>query len=812
MGKRYQDEYEKRNVNKSVKSGNNKKKKKKHSIFKTIFVTIFVIGILCCVAFAGMVFGVLNGAERLEESDLRYNNLTTFVYDKYGNEYATLYGEENRVLISLNDMSPYLPKAFVAIEDERFETHFGVDIQRTLYAIYTWVKNGGSSSFGGSTITQQLVKNITNDRDDDPLRKVREWVRAVQVESWLSKDEILEMYLNIIYLGSGSYGVQAASYTYFGKDARELTLAESAVLAGINHGPESYNRHKNPEKIKARQETVLAKMLELGTITQEEYDEAVAQELVYQTVQVNSSSSYIVEAVIEDVIADIIEQKKTTKAVATKMIYGDGLKIYTNIDPDIQAYMEEIYADESYFPLDKKYNETPQSAMIVIDYQNGGIVGLVGGAGDKVLRGLNRATQSKLQPGSTIKPIAVYGPGIDKKIITAATVYDDLPMKIDKWNVNNWTGGYAGLSTVRQGIEKSMNVVAVKALQDVGIQTAFTYLQKLGVKSIVESDKALPLALGGVSGITPLEMCGAYAAIANKGEYIEPTLYTKVLDKNNKEIIVKQQEKRQVFSQETAYIVTDMMRDVVRGAEGTATYVKVGGNPVAAKTGSTDENKDRWFCAFTPYYVGTVWYGFDDPKRVNASGQNPAAKIWTAVMTKVHKDLEVKQFEKPSTLVQADICEVSGKLAGELCSQDQRGSMVRNELFIKGTVPTDTCDIHVTAEICGGSGLLAGEFCPSEDRTSAVFIQRTVLLDNVMEAADYKYEIPKMYCDIHTALEPIIPGEDEENNPDDPTQTQQPDEDNDEEDEDNQGDEETNESGNRPDEEPPVDTSGNGYI
>lgn len=775
MGKKYKDEYdkEKDKLNKRLNNDNRrkKKKKKKKSIFRTILITTFVIGILGCFAVAGMVFGVLNGAERLEKSDLQYNNLTTFVYDKYGNEYASLYGSENRVLISLNEMSPYISKAFIAIEDERFKSHFGVDIQRTAYAIFTWVKNGGKSSFGGSTITQQLVKNITNDKEDDPLRKVREWVRAVQVESWLSKDEILEMYLNIIYLGSGSYGVQAASYTYFGKDASELTLAESAVLAGINHGPELYNRHKAPEKIKARQEIVLNKMLEIGSITKEEYDEAIAQELVYETVAINQASSYIVEAVIEQVIEDIIEEKKTTKAVATKMVYGDGLKIYTNIDPNIQQTMEEIYADETYFPLDKEYNERPQSAMVVMDYKDGSVLGLVGGAGDKVLRGLNRATHSTRQPGSTIKPIAVYGPGIDKKIITAATVYDDIPFKIDKWNVNNWDLKYAGLSTVRKGIEKSMNIVAVKALQDVGIQNAYTYLQKLGISTLVESDKNLPLALGGIAGILPIEMCAAYGAIANSGKYIEPSLYSKVLDSQNKVILENKQETRQVFTPQTAYILTDMMRDVVRGANGTATYVKVGGNPVAAKTGSTDENKDRWFCAYTPYYVGTVWYGFDQPKRVRVSGQNPAAKIWTAVMKKAHEGLEIKTFEEPDGIVRANICVDSGKLAGELCSQDQRGNRVKSELFIKGTAPTDTCNTHVVATICTDSGLIATDYCPDDKKVGSVFIQRSVLLEGVEQAADYKYEVPKTQCTVHNEfipndptqpVEPDIPQEDDE--------------------------------------------------
>lgn len=757
---------EEKRKNRNSDSKNNRKKVKKRKTAKKIFKLLIVLAVILVICVIGLIIGIASGTDKLTKEDLVFKNLTTFIYDKNGNEYATIHGGENRIVAKLKDMSPYLPKAFIAIEDERFETHFGIDIKRTGKAVLTWVTNSGSSSFGGSTITQQLVKNITDDKAskgiDGVMRKIREWVRAVQVETWLTKDEIMEMYLNIIYLGDGAYGVQTASYTYFGKDVKDLTLAECAVIAGVTHAPEAYDYNKNPEKLKNRQETVLAKMLSLGMITQEEHDEAVNQKLEFRSESTTTVTSYITEAIIEEVIKDIQVEKNTTRAVASKMVYSDGLKIYTNIDPKVQSAMEKVYRDNSYFPLDSAYNERPQSAMVVMDYKTGSVVGLVGGAGEKVVqRGLNRATDSARQPGSTIKPIAVYGPGIDIKKITAGTVYDDVYTNFNGYDPGNWTGGYAGLSTVRKGIEKSMNIVAVKALRDIGVKTGYNYLTKMGISTLTTKDQSLSLALGGLTnGIIPIEMCGAYATIANGGTYIEPSLYKKVIDKNGNVLIENKQETQRVFSQQTAYIVLDMMRDVVRGSNGTATYINIGGNPVAAKTGSTDSNKDRWFCGISPYYVGTVWYGFDQPKRVRVSGQNPAAKIWNAVMKEVHSGLAVSSFNKPSGINTVTICTDSGKLAGPLCSSDQRGNRTRSELYISGTEPTYTCDVHVSVTICGESGLLATDNCPNESKVTQVFIQRKVKDANVSTAADYKYEAPTTSCNVHSKIhipdEPII--------------------------------------------------------
>ncbi|MBE5821587.1 MAG: PBP1A family penicillin-binding protein [Clostridiales bacterium] len=775
MKNNYSDEnIKRRRVNNDNREKTKKvsKKKKGKRVFKRIFLTVIALIIICMLIGVGLIFGIMRGTEKLTKEDLIYQNLTTFIYDKNGNEYYAVHGEQNRIIASLTDMSPYLPKAFIAIEDERFEKHFGIDIKRTGKAVLEYVFNKGNSSFGGSTITQQLVKNITGDKAssgvEGAMRKLREWVRAVEVETWLTKDEIMELYLNIIYLGDGAYGAQAASYTYFGKDVKELTLAECAILAGITHGPESYDYNKNPQRIKERQEVVLAKMYELEMITQEEYNQAVAQEIIYNRAVVTSSTPYIVEAVIDQVIEDLQEEKDISKELASKMVYSDGLKIYTNIDPDIQASIEKVYEDETFFPLDKSYNERPQSAMVIMDYKTGAVVGLVGGAGDKVERGLNRATQSARQPGSTIKPVAVYGPGINEKAFTAATVYDDVPTTIGGISFKNSGGGFGGLTTVRKGLEKSNNIVAIKSMQDLGVNTSYKYLEKMGITTLDERDKGLATALGGVTnGIIPLEMCGAYATIGNKGVFIEPMLYNKIVDKNGQTVIQKQAKTERVFTEQAAYITLDMMRDVVRGANGTAGYINIGGNPVAAKTGSTDDYKDRWFCAITPYYVGAVWYGFDNPKTIHASGQNPAAKIWNAVMKDIHSGLEIKSFEKPGDIVTATICIDSGKLATELCSQDPRGSRTKSEMFLKGTVPSGSCETHVSTLVCSESNELICEFCPIESQVSKVFIQRAVDDGSSESAKDNEYSVPKTICSIHTNM--VLPPVEDPGNIDNPT-------------------------------------------
>ena len=736
------------------------KKKNKKSFWKIFFTVILICMFVGIALVVGFVMSILNGAGALSRADFEISNFTTIIYDKYGNEYVSLYSSENRLYSSMGDMSPYLPKAFIAIEDERFEKHIGIDIKRTAAAVVQFVFTG-DSEFGGSTITQQLIKKVTKDDGRNWQRKAREIVRAIQVEQWLTKDQIIELYMNMIYLGSGSYGVETAAYTYFNKSAADLDIAESALIAGLAQAPEGYNPYVHPDKAKARQELVLGKMKELGYISAEEYDVAMAEELKYEkgTLQQTTSNSYFIDALIDELIADLQEEKGVTAAMARKMIYSNGLKIYTTIDPEIQEMMETVYVDEAekHFKLSNgEYDPNLQSAMVIIDYRKGDVVGLIGGAGEKTTqRGLNRATQTYRAPGSTIKPLAVYAPGIEIGAFTAATTFDDIPyitkVGVDYWTPSNSYKGYRGLTPVRKAIEISSNIIAAKAFQEVGSATAVNYLRAFGISSITSSD-VYPgaLALGGLTkGISTLEHAAAYGTLANGGMYIEPKLYTKVVDRNEEVILEKTSKIKEVVSEQTAFIVTSMLRDVVVGISATGSAAALPNMPVAGKTGTTNGSMDRWFAGYTPYYVASVWTGYDVQQRVNATG-NPSARIWKAVMSKVHANLSVKQFEKPSGVVTAEVCLDSGLLATEYCKTDRRGDRTTTEYFVAGTVPTEECTTHVSIPVCPETFKLANPTCKATVGTiDLVFIDRNYEKEPSVLPNDYEYEVPNTYCEYH---------------------------------------------------------------
>ncbi len=748
------------NFKRHNKKSKKKNKKTSHKILKAFLIT-FLIMILIGIGLAvGFVMSVLNGAGGLSKSDFEISSLTTVVYDKDGKEYASLYSSENRMYSSLSEMSPYLPKAVIAIEDQRFETHMGIDVKRTGAAVVNWLLKG-NSDFGGSTITQQLIKKVTKDDDRSWQRKAREIVRAVQLEQWLSKNQIIELYLNLIYFGEGAYGVETAAYTYFDKSAKDLSIAECALIAGLIQSPEGRNPYKKPEAAKARQETVLAKMYELGSISKEQYEEAKAQELVYKkgVLDQGLSNSYFVDAIVDDLINELQKQKGVTKIMAQKMIYSNGLKIYSTIDPKIQEAMETVYKDENYFKLSNgKYDPDLQSAMVIIDYRTGNVVGLVGGAGEKTTqRGLNRATMAKRAPGSTIKPLAVYAPGIDSGIFTAATTFDDIPttFKVGTtvWKPSNSYKGYRGLTSVRKGIEISSNIIAAKAFMEVGATTSMTYLKKFGISTLTNAD-AVPgaLALGGLTqGIYPIEHAAAYGTLANSGIYLSPKLYTKVLDKYDEVLIEKTSELREVVSPQTAYIVTSMLKDVITGISATGSAAALPNMNVAGKTGTTNSSKDRWFAGYTPYYVGSVWVGYDQQKVISVSG-NPAAKIWKAVMLKVHEGLQNKAFTKPEGIVEREICVDSGLLATDLCKADRRGDRTKTEIFDKNNVPTEECTTHVYATVCPETFKKPNSTCLKTVGTIQIvcidknYTEKPSVLPN-----DFDYVVPMDYCEYHYA-------------------------------------------------------------
>jgi len=781
------------NTAKTNKTKKSKKTSKRKYIFRKIFkffMLLILLGILVCAGlFVGLVFSIQNGAGALSKEDFEINNFTTFVYDINGNQYTTLTGSENRTYASLSEVSPYLPKAFISIEDERFESHKGIDLKRTTGATVKYIlsKFGiGNASYGGSTITQQVIKKVTGEEDRSSLRKAKEIIRALQLETWLSKDQIIELYMNLIYLGEGAYGVETAAYTYFDKSADELTIAECAMIAGLAQAPEGYNPYNYPEKAKKRQELVLGKMLELGVITQDQYIEAVQQELVYQkgSVDLASSNSYFVDAVVEEIIEDLMAEKGVTRTMAQRMVYNNGFHIYTTINPEIQNVMDEVYQDQTYFKTkDGNYDPDLQSAMVIIDYKKGNVVGLIGGAGEKTtLRGLNRATQMTRSPGSNMKPIGVYGPGLEKGVLTSAMTFDDVPatykLGTQVWTIKNYDGKYRGLCNIRKAIEVSGNIVAVKALQEkVGTEYSYEFLKDLGITTLTTSDKNSPasLALGGMSlGVSPLELAAAYGTVANNGVYVEPKLYTQVKDRNGETVLEKKSEVRDVMTKENAYILTDMLRTVTTGSEGTARAAQLTGIDVAAKTGTTSDDKDRWFTAYTPYYVGAVWFGYDTPKYINVAS-NPGTKVWKAIMSKIHADLEPATFQKPSGVISVEICRDSGLIATEACKNDLRGSRVASEIFNakNGTIPSEKCTVHEYVAVCPDSFKLANPKCL--DVTGTINIVRLNRHykegDPTAKPWDYEYEIPTTYCEYHECLKdengdwiynPILPGIDDE--------------------------------------------------
>ena len=637
-------------------------------------------------------------------------NMTSVIYvqNEKGDweEYQRLHGAENRIWVGIDKVPQCLKDAFIAIEDERFDTHSGVDWKRTAAAVGNKLLKFDSSEFGGSTITQQLIKNVTNDKGRNAMRKFREIVRALLIERKLSKTEILEAYLNTIALGNGICGVQVASNYYFNKDVSELTLTECAALAAITKNPTEYNPESGLEANTARRRTVLDKMLELEKITYEEYDAAYNTPLVLDNSKEDDLeaeiNSYFVDALIDQVIEDLAEKYNLNTSMASTMFYNGGFKIYATVKPEIQSKMEEVYTDiDAYFSQTKKNDngETVhvQSAMTVMDY-SGHIVGIVGGAGEKTTnRGLNRATDSPRQPGSTMKPIGVYALAIDRDIVNYTSSVLDQPIKNyyegGKSGPKEWYGYYKGTVSLNYALRKSMNTIPVRLLQEIGIETSYDFLvNKLHCEHLVEADKNLAaLALGGTNyGLTTTESAAAFAIFGNQGVYHKPTTYYKI-ERPNGEIVLQYDDTgEQVIGRDSATIMNHLLQEVVYGSEGTGHSIAGYSSMKAyAKTGTSSESNDLCMVAGTPYYIGSVWYGFDLQSKVNSGG---AAKIWREVMRDVHKDLEKKEFEDSEDVVKKGIgyYKKNGRMDNPIYQSDassEESSVVSSEVI------TDTSSV-----------------------------------------------------------------------------------------------------------------------
>lgn len=653
------DVNDKENKNdKKIVKPNKTKPSIKWRIFKIILFIILAVIILGFGIIAGVITGVIDKTPDINLDDLKVLKLTTFVYDKDGKVVDSLYDSENRVIVDYKDIPQCLVDAITSIEDERFFQHNGVDVKRTVGAIFSYIIHGGKSSFGGSTITQQLVKNVTSDKQVVWTRKIREWYRALSIEKKMSKEDIFKAYANTIYLGDGSYGVEVASENYFGKSVKDLNIPESAVIAAIIQSPEQYNPYSsdNAKKILLeRQKLVLSQMLKLGKITQAQYNDAINYQIVFkQNTTNNKVQSYYVDAVINSVVNDLVSKDNMTKAVALQKIYSGGLKIYTPYDPSVQNAIDSAYNNDKLFYNDSD-GQFMQSAMVVMDQYTGNVLGLIGGAGKKTgSMVLSYATDDPRQPGSTMKPLGAYGPAFEQGIAGPDSLVNDSPLTIGNWSPTNYYNWFNGIVTVRQALAKSMNLPAIRTTRKVGIDYAFNFAEGCGLNTLVASgarnDKQLPaMAIGGLTnGVTVLEMANAYSTIANGGIHMTPKLYSKVVDDKGNAILIADTTSNRAMKATTSYLLTQTLKGVV-SAGGTAYgYVKLGAMPVAGKTGETDNNTDQWFIGYTPYYTVACWNGYQSRKSIARPYPYISITLFNTVMQAINSGKPVKDFDKPS--------------------------------------------------------------------------------------------------------------------------------------------------------------------
>ena len=640
-----------------------------------------------------------------------------------------LYGGANRTWVKYEDIPKNLIHACIAIEDKRFEDHQGVDWVTTLKACVKMFLGRGEA--GGSTITQQLVKNITGRDEVTVRRKLVEIFSALELEKKYTKKQIMELYLNVIALGENCEGVESASQVYFGKSVSELDLAECAALIGITNNPSIYDPYINADKNKERQVIILDQMLEQKYITQEQHDTAVAEELVLHNASGEASGdedyySYFEDQVINDVVRDLSEKTGYDQTIVRKMLMTGGYKIYSTLNPDVQAAVEEVYQNLDNIP-NTASSQQLQSGIVIIDNKTGDVVAVAGGVGEK--QGsliLNRATQSYLSPGSTIKPVSVYAPALELGLITPATVMDDTPYSFT--DARHWPKNsdsiYRGLMNINEAVGLSINTIPVKLVAQMTPEYSFEFAkEKMGLSTLVSSyvnaagdtfsdvDLA-PLAMGGLTkGVTVKAMAQAYATFANEGVYREARTYTKVVDSDGKVVLDNTQQSHVAMKDMTAWYITYMLENTVESGTGTA--AQIANMTVAGKTGTTTSDFDRWFAGYTPYYTGVVWCGYDDPEEVvlTDSSTNPAIVLWQKVMEQVHDGLANKEFNKPTNVVECTVCRDSGLLMTDACREDPRGSRAVTVELSLYDVPTQNCDVHKEVEICGASGHVVNEYC-----------------------------------------------------------------------------------------------------
>lgn len=880
-------------------------------ILRILIVAVVGVAIAGVMAGAGAFKALIDTAPPVKLADLGDNGYSSTSYYSDGTVAQIFAGAQaNRVYVSIDEIPVVVQRCFVALEDERFYTHSGIDLRGILRAGVSILKEGGLG-YGASTITQQVLKNIVfqgggeENKLDKIKRKVQEQYLAIQVENTLTKDEILEYYLNYVNFGNGAYGIKTAAESYFGKELDELTLSEASTLAPIVLSPTYRNPITYPENNAERRKACLDNMLALGWCTQAQYDEAMADDVYTRIAAYNvekkqttiTNYSYFTDELVEQIYADLQSELGYTYEQAQHLLMAGGIQIYTTQDREIQEIVDKYYSNEENFPplgftssggscyeltyalsvykadgsvvhyqrhhlldyfadyVDSEglyYHESgkgkkgiselllspedinakidefrnamveegdeyvesklltpqPQSSFSIIEQSTGKVVAIYGGRGEK--KGsltLNRASNTTRAVGSTFKVLASFLPGLDAGGKTLASVYDDVQYfypGTSKEVINWYSTGFRGIQSIRNGVSNSLNVVAVKNLESIGASVGFEYLEKLGFSTLVKykvgadgnvfSDVNLAIALGGLTdGVTNVELTAAYAAIANGGVYNKPRYYTKILDHDGNVILEKKGESRQVMKTSTAWLLTDAMVDTTTVGTGTRLAFKKYKMPVAGKTGTSTKNNDLWFAGYTPYYTASVWSGYDN--NFNQKNKTYQQNLWRNIMEEIHttRELEIKDFEMPDSIVKAQICTKCGNLAVYgLCDEAEGGSCITTEYFAKGTVPSQKCTCHIRVNICKKSGKLAGENCPEKKQKSVVLLIKDEY--NKIDSKTMEYYDPPVvietwdtpyiyhadeYCDYHLPEgayldengnivypgEAVIIGYDEEGNP-----------------------------------------------
>ncbi len=777
----------------------------------------WVLSIIMTLCLIGVITGVIvGGAFLLYAKDnidtsvddfadlIKDKDLTTRVgYLDADGKYVDLPSEslsagEKRSWVKYSDFNEYIADAFVVIEDKRFEQHKGVDWLSTIKVTIQYFTGQGMR--GASTITQQVIKNVTENDDVTIQRKAQEILKALNLEKKYDKTEILEMYLNSIYLSQGCYGVGAAAYTYFGKEVKDLTLIESAALACITQYPYYYDPIINPQHNAEKRNLVLKYMYDQGKITQDEFLSAYEKELVLKVSgdddEDTSASvhSWYTDAAQQEAVRLLRDKFGYSARIAEKALLTGGYTIVTALDPDIQAIVEDYYENAEWEKHDNSPIQ-PNSSCVIIDHSNGNVVALVGSRGRKTINlGLNYATQTRRPSGSSIKPISVYGPGIEANAVTWGTVLDDVPINFGTETIDPDTGEkvysnkhgypknapdrYLGLTTVHEGVRNSINTISWRSLERLGLDNSFDFLtNKLHLTTLIESqtmsngltftDKAYaPLAMGEFTwGVVVKELVAAYQIFANEGIFNDERIVLKILDNDGNVIVDNEKKSEVVISAQTATITTKLLQDVV--ATGTAYKITLKKNvDCAGKTGTSESNNDKWFIGYTPYYVCGVWFGYSMPRSLNKFNSVSSAPVlaWDAIMTKVMQKYvdaaknggePLKKFVDAPGLVQVEYCIDSGKLPTDACRNDLRkiteptkGNRIEKGWFKAGTEPTEYCDCHVMVEYDKVNKAVAMNGCPSENTIKVGMLNHLRVLPFNIQIADAQYtwqQVPDDY-------------------------------------------------------------------